>query len=199
MSISEDDFFTSQNTQNITQKNSNKKEDYKDIINLSNQISADEEIIRNKLINTTNGIEEPLKQKINSNDTNLNEKKKNVILSLSPIKKGVRKRNMLVDIMEKSKRMNETKKSVVFMTQELKTNEDDIKHERKDAYGVPINKKNKKKIRVTFCDNINKNKKKEFAEIIQIASFKKYNYVEGLPKEEYKITDKSTCKCCLII
>ena len=41
--------------------------------------------------------------------------------------------------------MNETKKSVVFMTQELKTNEDDIKHERKDAYGVPINKKNKKK------------------------------------------------------
>ena len=105
--------------------------------------------------------------------------------------------------MEKSKKKNGQKRtSVIFQTHELKLKDEEIKNERKDVYGVPINKRNKKKIKVTFSDtvnsNISKNGKNQLTEVIPIASYKKYNYIEGLPKEEDMANNKSTCQCCII-
>ena len=195
-SSSEDNIFTSQNTKNILKRNSDLKEVKKELINLSNPISVDEELLKNKLL-TTNEMDNPLIEKININDKNLTEKKQNSGLSLSPIKKKSKK-NMLVDLMEKSKKNNDRRRSVMlFATEELKLKEENTKHVRKDAFGVPINKRNKKRIKVTFIDTVNN--KKEFAEIITIPSYKKYNFIEGPPREEDKITNKSNCKCCLII
>ena len=142
---------------------------------------------------------------MNSNDINTTTKKTK--FTLSPIKKGIKKKNLLFDIMEKSKKKNGQKRtSVIFQTHELKLKDEEIKNERKDVYGVPINKRNKKKIKVTFSDNVNSNiskngkiGKNQLAEVIPIASYKKYNYIEGLPKEEDMANNKSTCQCCIII
>ena len=202
-SISEDNIFTSQTTQNKSQKLSNLKAETKENNNLSNHNSEDEELLRNKLLICANETENLYPNKMNSNDINTTSKKGNLGLALSPIKKGIRKKNLLLDIMEKSKKKNGPKRgSVILQTHELKLKDEDIKNERRDVYGVPINKRNKKKIKVTFSDTINsnvsKNGKNQLAEIIPIASYKKYNYIEGLPREENMVNSKSTCQCCII-
>lgn len=201
-SISEENIFTSHTTQNKSQKISNIKTEKKDNNNLSNHNSEDEELIRNKLLICANETENFSAHKMNSNDINTTTKKTK--FTLSPIKKGIKKKNILFDIMEKSKKKNGQKRtSVIFQTHELKLKDEEIKNERKDVYGVPINKRNKKKIKVTFSDtvnsNISKNGKNQLAEVIPIASYKKYNYIEGLPKEEDMANNKSTCQCCIII
>ena len=199
-SNSEDNIFTSQNTHNKSQKYSNLKEETKDLNNISNPNSGEEELIRKKLIiSTDNDI--PSKQKIPTSLITPKSNQGTLAFSLSPIKKGGRKKNMLVDIMEKSKKMNVPKKSVIYPIQELRINSNN-ENQRKDGYGVPINKRNKKKIKVTFTDTLNtvnsKNEKNQLAEIIPIESYKKYNYVEGIPREEDIATTKSTCQCCII-
>ena len=45
---------------------------------------------------------------------------------------------------------------------------------------------------------INQKGPKTLAEVIPIASFKKYNYIEGTPREEDIINNTSKCQCCLI-
>ena len=199
-SISLENMFTSQNTQNKSQKNINLKIETKDTNNIAKYISGDEQLIRNKLIMSKNDLDSdsPSRLKMNSNEINNSDQKGSLALALSPIKKGVRKRNMLVDIMEKSKKNNAPKRSVLF-TQEFKLKEENAKNERKDVYGVPINRRNKKKIKVTFSDTVNSiNSKNQLAEVIPITSYKKYNYIEGLPREVDTLTNKSTCQCCLI-
>ena len=70
-----------------------------------------------------------------------------------------------------------------------------IKAKRTDRNGVPICKGNKKKIKVTFIDQIDQNKK--FEEIIDIESIKKYNICYGLPKEDKYIKETVCCSCIL--
>ena len=55
--------------------------------------------------------------------------------------------------------------------------------ERKDAFGNEIKKKNKKKIRVSFIDELHEGQ--PLANIIDIESFKKFNFIVGMPKEEH--------------
>ena len=68
--------------------------------------------------------------------------------------------------------------------------------------GFLLIKEIKKKIKVTFTDTLNtinsKNEKNQLAEIIPIESYKKYNYIEGNPREEDLAATKSICQCCLI-
>ena len=200
-SIVEENLITSQNTQSKSQKLPNLKEGKKDIINLSNHDSGDEELIRNKLTMSKNDLEFPSNLHLNSNDINPTKKQDTLAFSLSPIKKG-KKKNVLLDIMQKSKKSNAPKRSVIFLENELKLKNEKEKNVRKDGYGVPINRRNRKKIKVTFMDTLNsvnsKNEKNQLAEIIPIASYKKYNYIEGLTREEDIATNKSTCQCCLI-
>ena len=70
-----------------------------------------------------------------------------------------------------------------------------IKAKRTDRNGVPICKGNKKKVKVTFIDQIDENKK--FEEIIDIESIKKYNICYGLPKEDKYIKETVCCSCIL--
>ena len=123
-------------------------------------------------------------------------------MTLSPPKK--RNKNNIIDIMEKSKKDNNIRRSSVvnlLSQDENKYKENIMKAERKDAFGIPINKRNKKKIKITFSDTINKsNSPRQLVEVIPITSFKKFNYIEGLPNGEdsVSVSNKSTCKCCLI-
>jgi hypothetical protein len=69
------------------------------------------------------------------------------------------------------------------------------KKERYDIYGNLINKKNKKKIKVSFIDKVTH---QPLCNIIDIESFRNYNYNEGIPKEEKMKNVSTNCQCCLI-
>lgn len=68
------------------------------------------------------------------------------------------------------------------------------KKKRRDANGVEINHKNRKKVKVTFKDKLASDNNNNLTEVIKIESFKEYNYVAGLSdmKDVYVKTD---CKC----
>ena len=203
VSLSEENILTSQITQNKSHKLTNIKTQSKEINITSNNYSEKEDLLVNNLIISSNI---PKLEKTDNNENkqigeiNDFKKKTNLALTLSP-KKG-RKKNNIIDIMEKSKKDNNIRRrSVVnFLSKdEIKFREDIIKAERKDVFGVPINKRNKKKVKVTFSDTIKKDIiPKQLVEVIPITSFKKFNYIEGLPNEEDSVSNKSTCKCCLI-
>lgn len=77
------------------------------------------------------------------------------------------------------------------------------KKERTDRNGITINKKNKRKVKITFIDQIDKDKK--LVTEIKIESFKQYNVMLGMPKEDYyhgnngNNRNNQDCCCCLII
>ena len=80
-----------------------------------------------------------------------------------------------------------------------KTEQETIsERERRDAFGNIIKKKNKKKIKVSFVDEINK--EQPLVTFVDIECFKKYNINIGIPKEEHiKKNNMSTnCQCCFI-
>ena len=202
-SLSEENILASQ----ITQNKSHKLTQTKEINVTSNNYSEKEDLLVNNLIMSSNI------PKIEKNDNNENKevnelndindikKQASIVLTLSPPKKR-KKKNNIIDIMEKSKKDNNIRRSSVvnlLSQDENKYRENIMKAERKDAFGIPINKRNKKKIKITFSDTINKsNSPRQLVEVIPIASFKKFNYIEGFPNEEDSISNKSTCKCCLI-
>ena len=78
---------------------------------------------------------------------------------------------------------------------------EDNKIERTDRNGTVINKKNRKKVKISFIDQVDKHKK--LVTEVKIESFKKYNIILGMPKEDYYDgNDKNNSKCsciCLII
>jgi hypothetical protein len=66
---------------------------------------------------------------------------------------------------------------------------------RYDNYGNVINKKNKKMVHIVFADQLSE---KLITEEIQIESFKKINFVEGLNKEDTFNQSNVFNKCCNI-
>ena len=204
-SLSEDNIFTSQNTHSKSQGVANIKIISNDENNNSNHNSDENESYKNKIIISLNI---PPKSNLNSNEFNENNEqngqseKKSLALSLSPMKKGRKRRNSLLDIMEKSKKDNNARRRSVinlFSQDEMKFKDEISKNERKDAFGTPINKRNKRKIKVTFRDmTTNENGVKPLAEVIPIASYKKYNYIEGSPREGDMMNNTASCQCCLI-
>ena len=69
------------------------------------------------------------------------------------------------------------------------------KKPRYNNYGNVINKKNKKMVHIAFADELSE---KSITEEIQIESFKKFNYVKGLPKEDLFGPSNAFNKCCNI-
>jgi hypothetical protein len=67
--------------------------------------------------------------------------------------------------------------------------------ERTDIYGNIINKKNKRKVKVSFIDRVTE---QPLVKVIEIKSYKNFNYIEGLPKEEKLGKVKTICVCCSI-
>lgn len=78
-----------------------------------------------------------------------------------------------------------------------KEEESQTGRERRDAYGNLINKKNKRKVKVSFIDEIEE--EKPFASVTNIESYKKYNYILGYPSEQnFNKNVRTNCQCCLV-
>lgn len=71
------------------------------------------------------------------------------------------------------------------------------KEERKDAKGEIINHKNKKKVKITFRDNLYP--EQGLADIIDIESIKAFNYIpsENGYSDMYRVNKQKKC-CCFI-
>ena len=123
-------------------------------------------------------------------------KKSSEVLSTEPTSFTVKNYNSprkkyVIKMVEKKKK-NER---ILFTNKIVETNEtENNKKERLDFYGNVIKKKNKKKVKVSFIDNVTTH---PLVEVINIESFKNFNYIEGMPKENVKVTN-AECVCCLI-
>ena len=104
--------------------------------------------------------------------------------SFSPSKK--RKKFVL----EEKKKNRGPRKSIYTIEHKEEVKEDEKKY-RKDKNGTEICKKNKKKVKIGFEEPL--------VNIIPIESFKRYNIMLGLPKEEKYYNGRDDCRCCLII
>ena len=60
--------------------------------------------------------------------------------------------------------------------------------------GVEINKKNKKKVKISFIDAISTN---QLVTIISVDNFKEYNSVSMLSLEDIYVKSKTTCACVI--
>ena len=107
-----------------------------------------------------------------------------------------RKRYSVFKLIEKDKRYKKDINSL-FLDQKKNNskNENEKVKERTDIYGNIINKKNKRKVKVSFVDKVTE---QPLVKVIEIKSYKNFNYIEGMPKEEKLGKAKTTCVCCSI-
>ena len=101
-----------------------------------------------------------------------------------------RKRYSIIKLVEKEKR---NKRGIISTNKKEEKVISPIKKERRDIFGNLINKKNKKNVKVSFVDFTTS---QPLVDVVDIESFKKYNYIIGMPKE--KIIEKhDKCQCCI--
>lgn len=102
------------------------------------------------------------------------------------------KKERMLQLLLQEKTKGNVKKENAFLVKPKKI----IKTERVDRYGTVINRKNKKKVKLTFVDEI---KNEPLIDVVKIESFKKYNVVLGIPKEDkYVGISKNNCQCCIL-
>ena len=119
-------------------------------------------------------------ESINSNGKRHNKK-------LSPISKGKSKRKKLLFLEEKNK--YKSNKKSLFEEEVKEDKKEDEKVYRRDKNGVPICKKNKRKVKISF--------ERPFEIITPIESYKKYNILLGMPRDENFMNGKlGECQCC---
>ena len=166
-----------ESTHNTTNKNP--------IINqlsLNNNQTNDTSIKMNPSIINIRKIKKLSKFKINKNIKSekrlLSKNNKNKFLTLL--------KNCEKTKIKKKKSINNNKKEDITI---------EPKKPRYDNYGNVINKKNKKMVHIAFADELSE---KSITEEIQIESFKKFNYVKGLPKEDLFGPSNAFNKCCNI-
>ena len=135
-----------------------------------------------------------MNQKFLSKITSMSTDPESIVGFHSPSPKKQKKLSIF-KMMEKSK--NKKKKYNFEENLKKKIEEEDTSRERIDAYGNIIKKKNKRKYKVSFIDEVKENN--PLATIIDIESFKKFNFIYGMPKEEIIHKNaKSNCQCCNI-
>ena len=106
-----------------------------------------------------------------------------------------KKKYSIFKLIEKEKRNKKDLNKYSFKNEkekEIKTSPE--KKERLDIFGNVISKKNKKNVRISFIDKVTS---QPLVNIVEIESFKNYNYIFGMPKEQ-KIDKSTNCQCCLI-
>ena len=152
-----------------------------------NMYYTEDNIINKKNLISSSTTSIPNSRKISGQENSSNPIL--VVNTLSPIKK---KKITSFKMIEKSK----YKTSFDY----IKKNENEFDtitgKERTDAFGNIIKRKNKKKIKVSFFDEINKGQ--PLVNIIDIESFKKFNIIIGMPKEEHIKKNHANCQCCNI-
>ena len=172
-------------TKSNTKENIFTKDTYQDHDNDKTLFTSDNSDPKNKI--SSSSLNYKSKNKFNlSSDSN------SIVLPnpLSPKKK----KYSVFKMVEKTR----YKKFYESPTRQIKKEEEiETGRERRDYYGNEIKKKNKRRIKVTFLDEIQENK--PLAEIINIESFKKYNYIFGMPSEaNFNKNIKTNCQCCMV-
>ena len=172
-------------TKSNTKENIFTKDTYQDHDNDKTLFTSDNSDPKNKI--SSSSLNYKSKNKFNlSSDSN------SIVLPnpLSPKKK----KYSVFKMVEKTK----YKKFYESPIRQIKKEEEiETGRERRDYYGNEIKKKNKRRIKVTFLDQIQFNK--PLAEIINIESFKKYNYIFGMPSEaNFNKNIKTNCQCCMV-
>lgn len=104
-----------------------------------------------------------------------------------------KKRFSVIKLIEKNKK-NKKDFNRYTVKKEEEKEEYSVKKERTDIFGNVICKKNKRKVKVSFVDIVTT---QPLVNVIEIESFKNYNYIYGIYKEE-KIDKISKCQCCII-
>lgn len=124
-------------------------------------------------------------------------KKSSEVLSTAPTSFNTktltspRKKYSMIKMVEKKKKKNNNN---LFTNKIVETKLENDKKERLDFYGNVIEKKNKKKVKVSFIDIVTS---QPLVNVIDIESFKNYNYIEGMHDGE-KLGANTECVCCLI-
>ena len=196
----------SNNSLSSSNKSNNDVDDlYKSVNNIA-RISKMSSLSRNLYNSESDDLFKYQKNKISSSSTEIRTKNGSkkvsnnstvpnsvlVVNNLSPTKK---KKLSSFKMIEKSKYKK------IFDAQEFNARRVDPEtttgRERRDAFGNVIKKKNKRKIKVSFLDEIKENQ--PLADIIDIESFKRYNIIIGMPKDDNsKNNGSSNCQCCMI-
>lgn len=148
-------------------------------LNTSNPNITEINLSDNKLISESSNIKKVSNYYSNNPKVNLMR-----VSSLSPNKK---KRKL---ILEEKQKIRGRRRSIYAVPPPKEEIIEEEKSFRKDFYGTPICKQNKRKVRVTF--------KKNFEIVTPIESFKKYNVITGIPKDDKYINGFETCECCII-
>ena len=99
-----------------------------------------------------------------------------------------KKKTLSLSLLGKEKTKIPCKKISLF--EKIKHKKEPEKPVRKDKNGTEINKKNKKKVKITFNT--------PFEDVEYIESFKKFNVVYGIPKNDYLPSQQDKCQCCQI-
>lgn len=102
-----------------------------------------------------------------------------------------RKRYSVIKLVEKEKK---NKRGILSTNKKEEKEISPIKKERRDIFGNIINKKNKRNVKVSFVDLTTS---QPLVDVVDIESFKNYNYIIGMPKEK-KIERHDKCQCCFI-
>ena len=141
-----------------------------------------------------------VKKNMSSNSVNLKHSKNKLSYStdnnsiILPNPQSPKKKKFSVFKMvekERYKKYYESPTKKVQIEGEIETG-----RERRDYYGTEIKKKNRRKVKISFVDEINENK--PLAEVINIESYKKYNYIFGMPSEaNFNHNLKTNCQCCI--
>ena len=151
-------------------------------LSLNNNQTNDTNIKKNPSTKNIRKIKKFSKFKINKNIKSekrlLSKSNKNKFLTLL--------KNSEKTKMKKKKSKNDKKKEDIDI---------EPKKVRYDNYGNIINKKNRKIVHIAFADELNK---RSITEEIHIESFKKFNYIKGLPKEDLFKSSNAFNKCCNI-
>lgn len=114
------------------------------------------------------------------------------LINLKKLKESSNINNKALKLLKNTEKTKiQPKKENIFL---VKKNKENPKIVRVDRNGTEILRKNKRKVHITYVDHIDD---LPLVNVIEIESFKKYNYIKGLPKEDlYLHQVNSNCTCC---
>lgn len=166
-------------------------------ININNKNNDNDILNKENVLEDSNDIKKKQNQQFTQTLKQFYQyRRKNNGLNNNAIKTNRRKHKIYKLLLEKEKtKNNKNGMEYHFLVKERN------KKQRIDRNGVIINKKNRKLVHVTFLDRVTK---QPLANVIKIPSYKKYNVIFGIPKEERKYNalinnnNINGCQCCMI-
>ena len=165
----------------------NVKTDYKSTLSLAKKkklFDSEDLEFKKNLFNSDNGKKSDLKK---SSEALSTEPTSFIVKNLN----SPRKKYSVIKMLEKNKKKENNRfTNKIVESKEVKID----KKERLDFFGNVIKRRNKKKVKVSFIDVVTS---QPLVEVVNIESFKNYNYIEGMPREDGTIPS-AECVCCLI-